>query len=95
MLSGRPPNDFAEAGIAAPNDPWGRTYRYLRIQGVDFNTIKHLVRRDKHENPVNYDYDLYSIGKDGKTEQKFWKPDAYDDIVRCNNGAYIGLASEY
>jgi general secretion pathway protein G len=94
-LSGRPPNDFAEANIAAKNDPWGNPYRYLRIQGVDWKDVKNLVRRDKHENPVNSDYDLYSIGKDGKTDRKFWQTDAYDDVVRCNGGAYVGLASAY
>jgi general secretion pathway protein G len=94
-LNQRPPNDFAEAGIAAQNDPWGSLYRYLRIEGVNWNDVKDLVRRDKHENPVNPDYDLYSIGKDGKTERKFWQKDAYDDIVRCNGGAYTGLACDY
>jgi general secretion pathway protein G len=94
-LSGSPPNTLAAANIVAPIDPWGRSYQYLRIQGVDPNDIKHLVREDKHEKPVNQDYDLYSIGKDGKTEQKFWKQDAFDDIVRCNGGAYVGPASGY
>lgn len=33
-LSGRPPNTFAEAGIAPPLDPWGNPYSYLRIAGL-------------------------------------------------------------
>jgi general secretion pathway protein G len=94
-LSGRPPNDFAEANIPAKNDPWGRPYQYLRIQGVDWNGIKHLVRWDKHDKPLNHDYDLYSIGKDGKTDVKLFKQDAFDDILRCNGGTYVGVASEY
>jgi general secretion pathway protein G len=94
-LSGSPPNTLAAANIVAPVDPWGRAYQYLRIQGVDWQTVKNLVRRDKHENPVNSDYDLYSIGRDGRTDLKFWKTDAYDDIVRCNAGAYVGPACEY
>jgi general secretion pathway protein G len=52
-------------------------------------------RWDKHLKPLNKDYDLLSMGKDGKTDTKIWKKNALDDIIRCNDGAYIGLASEY
>jgi general secretion pathway protein G len=84
-LSGRPPNDFAEAGIPAQNDPWGIPYIYV-VPGD---------RWDKHDKPLNKDYDLLSMGKDGKTDVKLFKQDAFDDIIRCNDGAYVGLASDY
>ena len=52
-------------------------------------------RRDKSANPVNSDYDLYSMGKDGKTAAQFTAKKARDDIVRANDGAYYGLAENH
>ena len=94
-LSGRPPNDFAEAGIAAQNDPWGRSYQYVRLQGLSKIEQDAKCRWDKFNKPLNYDYDLYSMGKDGKTKPKLSLPDSLDDIIRANGGAYVGLASAY
>ena len=92
---GRPPNDFAEAGLPTRLDPWGRPYQYLRLQfpGIDPKTI-HGHRKDKNLNPLNADFDLYSMGKDGESEPQL-KNKGYDDIVRANNGAFVGLGSEY
>jgi general secretion pathway protein G len=94
-LNGKPPNDFNEAGIVPPLDPWGHAYEYMRIEGVDPKDYKHDVRWDKHDKPLNKDYDLLSMGKDGKTDVKLWRSDAFDDLIRCNSGAFIGLASDY
>ena len=94
-LSGRPPNNFAEAGIAAQNDPWGRSYQYVRLQGLSKHDQDAKCRWDKFDKPLNYDYDLYSMGKDGKTKPKLTDKDSLDDIIRCNGGAYVGLASAY
>ena len=94
-LSGRPPNNFAEAGIAAQNDPWGRSYRYVRLQGLSQAERDAKCRWDKFDKPLNDDYDLYSMGKDGQTKPKITDKDSLDDIVRCNGGAYVGLASAY
>jgi len=84
-LSGSPPATLAAANIVAPIDPWGRPYIYV-VPGD---------RWDKQDKPLNKDYDLLSMGNDGKTDVKLWKTDAFDDIIRCNGGAYVGLASEY
>jgi general secretion pathway protein G len=93
---GRPPDTLAEAGIPTKLDPWGHPYEYLRLEfeGVDPKTIVGH-RKDRSNNPLNADFDLYSMGKDGKTVAELASPRAYDDIVRANSGAYIGLASEY
>ena len=92
VMNGRPPNNFAEAGIPASNDPWGNPYSYLRIQGI---SPMPLVRRDKLTKPLNDDYDLYSSGRDGASAIQLDAGISRDDIVRANNGAFIGLASEY
>ncbi len=94
-LSGRPPDDFAEAGIAAQNDPWGRSYQYVRLQGLSQAERDAKCRWDKFDKPLNDDYDLYSMGKDGQTKPKLTNKDSLDDIVRCNGGAYVGLDSAY
>ncbi len=52
------------------------------------------ARKNFMDVPVNQDYDLYSMGKDGKTNISFRVPVSYDDVVRAYNGQYIGLVSE-
>ncbi len=73
-------------------DPWGNPYRYLRLAG---KKGKGGNRKDGKENPLNADYDLYSMGKDGKTSQSLRPKVSHDDIIRAKNGAYIGLAEDY
>jgi general secretion pathway protein G len=92
---GRPPNTLAEAGLPIQLDPWGRPYAYLRLQGVDKKDLKGRWRRDRFTNPLNTDFDLYSMGKDGDTQPALTAKPSHDDIVRANNGAFVGLASDY
>ena len=78
-------------------DPWKNPYQYLNIadsikQG---NGHPQGARKDKHEVPLNDDYDLYSVGIDGKTKAPLMNAHSYDDIVRASNGDYVGLAAEY
>ncbi|NWF92941.1 MAG: prepilin-type N-terminal cleavage/methylation domain-containing protein [Syntrophaceae bacterium] len=90
-----PPNNLNQVGLGNRLDPWGRPYEYLRIQGVDKNEIKEKWRKDHFNVPVNTDFDLYSMGKDGKSESPFTAHHSRDDIVRANNGRFIGLAKDY
>jgi len=53
------------------------------------------MRRDHFMVPVNTDFDLYSLGKDGKSQSPFTAAASQDDIVRANNGLYVGLVFEY
>ena len=92
---GRPPNDLAEAGILNWKDPWGRSYQYVRILGLSQAERDAKCRWDKLDKPLNYDYDLYSMGKDGVTKAKITDQDSHDDIIRASDGAYVGLASKY
>ena len=74
-------------------DPWGRPYEYLKIEG---NTkAKGNARKDKFLVPLNSDFDLYSMGADGKTVAPITAKASQDDIIRANDGGYFGLASEY
>lgn len=87
------PNSLAEVEGSTPLDPWGRSYQYLRIDG---GTAKiGDLRKDRFLAPLNSDYDLYTMGKDGVTKPPLNNRDSWDDILRANDGAYLGLASEY
>lgn len=72
-------------------DPWGNPYHYLNIATANVGQ----VRKDHNLVPLNTDYDLYSSGKDGKSKPPLTAPVSRDDVVRANNGGYVGLASNY
>ena len=88
------PPDLASVGRGSMLDPWGNPYQYLR-----FPTRGHGVpqgaRRDRFLVPVNTSYDLYSMGPDGASQAPFSAKASRDDIVRANDGGYIGLASRF
>ena len=73
-------------------DPWGNAYVYLNISTVTGNW---QLRKDRNLVPINTDYDLYSRGKDGASVAPLTAKKSHDDIVRANNGGYIGLAQDY
>jgi general secretion pathway protein G len=74
-------------------DPWGHSYQYLQIEG---NTkAKGHERKDKNLVPINSDFDLYSMGANGKTSSPLTSANSQDDLVRANDGRYYGLASNY
>jgi len=52
------------------------------------------ARKNMMDAPVNQDYDLYSMGKDGQTNFSFKAPVSWDDVVRAYEGQYVGLVSE-
>jgi general secretion pathway protein G len=89
------PDSLAEVKLSGKADPWGRPYEYLRLEGNKTPGINGKRRRDKNANPVNSDFDLYSMGQDGKTTAQFTAKNARDDIVRANDGAYYGLAENH
>ena len=53
------------------------------------------ARKDRFLVPINSDYDLYSMGADGKSKPPLQARDSRDDIIRANDGAYIGPAERY
>ena len=76
-------------------DPWGRPYNYLKIRGNDGKGKKFKPRKDHSLHPINTDYDLFSVGKDGKSTAPLTAKISQDDIIRANNGGYFGLVSDY
>jgi general secretion pathway protein G len=84
------PATLADAGIVA-TDPWGRAYAYTRVEGTPQNQL----RKDHNLHPINTDFDLYSLGPDGNSQKPLTAAPSRDDIIRANNGAYIGVAANY
>jgi general secretion pathway protein G len=52
-------------------------------------------RKDRFLVPINSDYDLYSMGRDGKTKTPLTAKDSHDDVIRCNDGEFVGLAYKF
>lgn len=76
-------------------DPWGNPYQYLPILGKEKSEISGKWRKDRFLVPLNSDFDLYSMGKDGRSVAPITAKASYDDIIRANNGNYVGLANKY
>ena len=90
----RYPDSLADVRMSGLLDPWGHPYQYLRINGAKLKG-KGSLRKDKSLVPINTDFDLYSMGKDGSTIPPLTAKASQDDIVRANNGKFIGLAADY
>lgn len=86
------PPDLAAAGMDALRDPWGNAYAYLRFAGLKGQGA---MRKDKNLVPINTEYDLYSRGPDGQSSASLTAQASRDDIVRANDGGYIGVAADY
>ena len=96
------PEDLSEIGMDTVLDPWGRPYNYLRIQASDEapddkgkKNDKGKPRKDHSLHPINTEFDLYTAGKDGKSTAPLTAKISQDDIIRANNGGFVGLVSNY
>jgi len=92
LVEGKFPDTLTDIGRGNLLDPWENNYQYLNfanIAGVG------KMRKDRFMVPLNTDYDLYSMGKDGETAAPLTSEASYDDVIRANDGRFIGLASEY
>jgi general secretion pathway protein G len=71
-------------------DPWGTPYQYRNLaQGPHTGGGKpQFCRRDRSYNPLNYDFDLFSVGPDRQvpTHNQITVDKGADDIVRAANG---------
>lgn len=77
-------------------DPWGRPYEYLRIKDYTGKGKRPKgARKDRFLVPINSDFDLYSIGPDGASTAPLTAAASADDIVRANNGGFVGPATEF
>ena len=86
------PTSLTDINYAAFLDPWGNPYQFLRIPATGGCG---QCRKDRFVVPINTDYDLYSMGKDGQSVAPLTAQKSRDDIIRANDGAYIGPAAGY
>jgi general secretion pathway protein G len=90
--TGRFPDSLADVDTVALLDPWGNPYQYLNLTGkVPIGN----ARKDKFLVPINSTYDLYSMGPDGESQPPLTAKASRDDIIRANDGGYLGRASQY
>lgn len=91
------PSSLQEIAGSLPDnglDPWGNKYLYVNIADAG-PSIMSRVRRDRRLNPINTQYDLYSLGKDGVTKAQVSNKDSLDDIILARDGKFIGVAADF
>jgi general secretion pathway protein G len=86
------PPTLADVSGGTLPDPWGNPYQYTDLTTTNGNGKS---RRDKNLNPLNSDFDLYSLGKDGATKMPIHQKESLDDVLRANDGTFVDLASKY
>ena len=92
LKTGSLPADLSEAGLGSERDPWGNVYQYLNMSD---NGANGHCRKDHNLHPLNTDFDLYSMGPDGQSSPPLTASHSRDDILRANDGNFIGEASKY
>ncbi|MCL4801248.1 MAG: prepilin-type cleavage/methylation domain-containing protein [Burkholderiales bacterium] len=86
-----PPASLAQINRGGMLDPWGRPYQYLDLT----TSPPGAARKNRNLVPINSSYDLYSVGKDGDSVGPLTAKASRDDVVRANDGKFIGLAQDY
>lgn len=91
------PESLEDVNQGGRRDPWGQPYQYLKIAGANPKKKGKVsgCRKDKNLVPLNNDYDLFSKGRDKEYMAPITAQKSRDDIIRANNGGYIGLARNY
>lgn len=85
------PADLAAIGMNGMQDPWGNPYQYVNHETAPPGKR----RKDKNLVPINSDYDLYSMGEDGASVPPLTATSSQDDIIRANDGKWVGKGENY
>lgn len=91
LTTGALPDSLADVGLGSERDPWGYPFEYMSrdLKGNG------KPRKDKKLKPLNSDFDLYSVGRDGLSQPSLGHAESRDDIVRARDGGFIGTAEEF
>lgn len=88
------PETLADLGANIPKDPWGHDYQYL-----NFNSsapgVNGRIRKDHNLHPLNTQFDLYSMGKDGDSRAPLTARVSQDDVIYARDGGFVGLAEDF
>jgi general secretion pathway protein G len=88
---GSVPGSLADLGPPLPRDPWGWEYRFLNFSSATPGQI----RKDYNLHPLNTEFDLYSVGRDGRSFPPLTASSSRDDVIWARDGAFVGLAADY
>jgi general secretion pathway protein G len=96
----RLPDNLSELDRAVMLDPWKTPYQYINFDTAPDSEEKRRTKGNKGKgkgagDPLNSDYDLFSMGKDKTSAPVLTDDSSKDDIVRADDGSYTGLVSEY
>ncbi len=95
-MGGQPlPSSLTDIGRGSMRDPWGNPYVYFPFPPTKGNAPPAGARRDRFLVPINSTFDLYSMGRDQSTSITLTAKAGQDDIVRGNDGGFIGLGSRF
>ena len=94
IARGEAPMSLNDLGITVPKDPWGQDYRFLNFD-AKLPGIKGKIRKDHNLHPLNSEFDLYSVGKDGRSMSPLTAKPSRDDVIWARDGGFVGLASDY
>jgi general secretion pathway protein G len=83
------PNSLVDVDRGGMLDPWGRPYVYVNF------TLGGTPRTDVFGVSLNSDFDVYSLGPDGSSALSLTAAASQDDIVRGNDGGFLGRGSRY
>ena len=91
-INERLPDTLEDLGPGPRIDHWGKRYYYLSSTAENWKTER---RMDQHQVPLNEDYDLFSSGPNREWRKPLMNALSHDDIVRADNGLFIGVALEH
>src|SRR5574340_20661 len=86
------PQQLNDVGMGTLRDPWGGLYLYCELAS---GTAACTTRKDKSLHPLNSDFDLYSMGRDGDSKTPLTAKASRDDIIRARNGQFLGYAADF
>jgi general secretion pathway protein G len=87
------PNTLAGIPNLPLIDPWGRPYVYNYFENPGFHNGD--TRKDHNLHPINSEFDLYSIGKDGESRPPLTARPSQDDVIYARDGSFVGLAKDF
>lgn len=88
------PDALDQAVPGAGLDPWGNPYRYLNFASTQPGA-KGKIRKDHNLHPLNSEFDLYSMGADGKSSAPLTAKASRDDVIWARDGSFVGLGSDF
>jgi len=87
-----PPDTLSQIDMQGKLDPWNNPYVFTNLVSANG---RGSARKDKNLNPLNSDFDLYSMGKDGQSRLPLSPKVSQDDVIRARDGRFIGLAKDF